>query len=62
MVSATLRFVEELLGMHMVSPDAVDRLYGPTQHNDINSFYVDGVSITYGTPRKHLWTLMCGFY
>ena len=42
------------------SPDAVDRLNGQTQHNDINSFYVDGVSITHGTPRKHIWTLMAG--
>ena len=24
--------------------------------NDINSHYVDGVSITYGKPRQHIWT------
>ena len=24
--------------------------------NDINSHYVDGVSITYGNPRQHIWT------
>ena len=29
-------------------------------HNDLNSFYVDGVSITHGSPRKHIWTLMGG--
>ena len=28
--------------------------------NDINSHYVDGVSITYGDPRHHLWTYACG--
>ena len=49
-----------VVGYAYTSPDAVDRLNGPTQHNDINSFYVDGVSITYGTPRKHIWTLMGG--
>ena len=49
-----------VVGYAYRSPDAVDRLNGPTQHNDINSFYVDGVSITYGTPRKHIWTLMAG--
>ena len=27
-------------------------------HNDINSYYVDGVSITRGSPRQHVWTLM----
>ena len=30
------------------------------QHNDINSYYVDGVSITRGSPRQHVWTLMAG--
>ena len=29
-------------------------------HNDINSYYVDGVSITHGSPRQHVWTLMAG--
>ena len=27
---------------------------------DINSHYVDGVSITYGNPRRHIWTYACG--
>ena len=31
-----------------------------TSHNDINSYYVDGVSITCGSPRQHVWTLMAG--
>ena len=26
----------------------------------INSFYMDGISITFGTPRKHLWTYAVG--
>ena len=30
------------------------------KHNDINSVYVDGVSITRGSPRQHVWTLMAG--
>ena len=30
-------------------------------HNDINSYYVDGVSITRGSPRQHVWTLMAGY-
>ena len=29
--------------------------------NDINGFYVDGLSITYDTPRHHLWTYAAGF-
>ena len=27
-------------------------------HDDINSYYVDGVSITHGYPRQHVWTLV----
>ena len=40
-----------------------DEPYGTsidTDHNDINSYYVDGVSITHGSPRQHVWTLMAG--
>uniref|UniRef100_A0A1X7URW5 Fibrinogen C-terminal domain-containing protein n=1 Tax=Amphimedon queenslandica TaxID=400682 RepID=A0A1X7URW5_AMPQE len=29
-------------------------------HVGINSYYVDGVSITRGSPRQHVWTLMAG--
>ena len=29
-------------------------------HNEINSYYIDGVSITRGFPRQHVWTLMAG--
>ena len=28
--------------------------------SEINSYYVDGVSITRGSPRQHVWTLMAG--
>ena len=34
--------------------------YIDPNHNDINSYYVDGVSITSGSPRQHVWTLMAG--
>ena len=29
-------------------------------HTDINSYYVDGISITRGSPRQHVWTFMAG--
>ena len=29
--------------------------------NDINSNYVDGVSITRGSPRQHVWTYTAGY-
>ena len=40
------------------SPDA----FKPVSdgRNTINTFYVDGVSITHGSPRRHLWTYANG--
>ena len=38
--------------------------YGPRvidSTRSIDSPYVDGVSITHGSPREHIWTLMAGF-
>ena len=50
-----------VVGYQHKTPDAVDSTIGGTSsHNDINSYYVDGVSITRGSPRQHVWTLMCG--
>ena len=48
-----------VVGYQYGSTDAVDTTYG-TGGNDINSNYVDGVSITHGSPRQHIWTLMSG--
>ena len=49
-----------LVGYQYKSTDAIDTLHG-SNHDDLNSFYVDGVSITRGSPRQHVWTLMAGF-
>uniref|UniRef100_A0A1X7U8E5 Fibrinogen C-terminal domain-containing protein n=1 Tax=Amphimedon queenslandica TaxID=400682 RepID=A0A1X7U8E5_AMPQE len=50
-----------VVGYQYASTDAVDSTIGGTgSHNDINSYYVDGVSITRGFPRQHVWTLMAG--
>ena len=51
-----------VVGYQYITTDAVDTTLGTnTSHNDINSYYVDGVSITRGSPRQHVWTLMAGF-
>ena len=56
-----------VVGYQYESPDAVypgnyrGETYGSVidpSHYDINSYYVDGVSITRGSPRQHVWTLM----
>uniref|UniRef100_A0A1X7TN91 Fibrinogen C-terminal domain-containing protein n=1 Tax=Amphimedon queenslandica TaxID=400682 RepID=A0A1X7TN91_AMPQE len=43
-------------GYQYYSPDAVN--LGFANHNNLNGDYVDGVSITRGSPRQHVWTLM----
>ena len=36
--------------------------FGPNRNDvkTINDVYVDGISITHGSPRKHLWTYVVG--
>ena len=50
-----------IVGYQYSAPDAVFSPYH-SGHNDINSYYVDGVSITHGSPRQHIWTLMAGLH
>ena len=45
-------------GYQYYSPDAFKQVVNDI--TDINSYYVDGVSITYGMPRHHLWTYASG--
>ena len=50
-----------VIGYQYTSPDAVSLYLGP-DNNNLNSYYVDGVSITRGSPRQHVWTLMASNY
>ena len=48
----------QVRGYQYGSPDAFQPLHFG---EDIDSYYVDGVSITYGqNPRTHIWTYACG--
>ena len=47
-------------GYQYFAPDAI-KYPSYSYRNDINSYYVDGVSITRGSPRQHVWTLMAGY-
>ena len=47
-----------VVGYHYGHPDALGS--SNTGHNNISSYYVDGISITRGSPRQHVWTLMNG--
>ena len=58
------------MGYQYASPDAIQHgqwknpqnYLGDTdpKHNYIDSVYVDGVSLTHGSPRQHMWTFMGG--
>ena len=43
-------------GYGISSNDAFHRLTTAGNANDINSAYLDGISVTYGSPLKHLWS------
>ena len=45
-----------VVGHARATPDALHN--SNPQRNNLNSFYVDGVSITRGSPRKHVWTFV----
>ena len=40
--------------------DSTDGFATSDSSPSINDVYVDGISITYGTPRKHIWTYAIG--
>ena len=48
-----------VIGYQVASPDAFN-----TEQNDtsIDGFYVDGVSITHGSPRNHIWSYVAGVH
>ena len=46
-------------GYQYGSPDALFNLHN-YHHNNLNSYYLDGVSITHGSPRQHVWSLIAG--
>ena len=45
----------KVIGYQVESPD------GPNNNNIIRA-YIDGVSLTYGSPRKHIWSFIGGVY
>ena len=47
-----------VIGYQYASPDAFDFLRRPLAHRGIDNAYVDGISITHGSPRQHIWTLV----
>ena len=62
--SATLEYSRvcgKVIAYQFASPDAfAPSAFAPSgrpSNSSINTYYVDGVSLTHGSPRKHIWTL-----
>ena len=49
----------KVTGYQVGWPDATARRANSIKNN-INTYYADGVSLTHGNPREHIWTLMSG--
>ena len=47
----------KVIGYQVGYTDAAD---GRPNNININTYYADGVSLTHGNPREHIWTLMSG--
>uniref|UniRef100_A0A1X7UHD9 Fibrinogen C-terminal domain-containing protein n=2 Tax=Amphimedon queenslandica TaxID=400682 RepID=A0A1X7UHD9_AMPQE len=62
----SVQFPSNGISYSQVCGRVVGYQYGSTDanphENNINSHYVDGVSITRGSPRQHVWTLMAGLH
>ena len=48
----------KVIGYQYYSTDGADAFYSI---KNIDSPYIDGISLTHGNPRKHIWSLISGF-
>ena len=62
--SATLEYSRvcgKIIAYQVGTTDAFVVTNGHGSNPSLNTFYVDGVSLTHGTPRQHIWTLAAAF-
>ena len=45
-----------IIGYQLSTPDA----FGTGRTRSIDSYYMDGLSVTHGTPRQHIWSFVGG--
>ena len=50
------RVCGRIIGYQQGDTDAFGTSHSHSNHNTIDSYYVDGISLTHGCPRKHIWT------
>ena len=55
------RVCGKIIGYQQRSPDAF-YAYNHGGQTAIDSYYVDGISLTHGRPRKHIWTFAAAIH
>ena len=55
------RVCGKIIGYQQKSPDAFYPYINGGQ-TTIDSYYVDGISLTHGSPRKHVWTFVAALH
>ena len=55
------RVCGKIIGYQQESPDAF-YAYNRGGQTTIDSYYVDGISLTHGSPRKHIWTFAAALH
>ena len=45
-----------VIGYELSTPDGANNYY----RSSINGPYIDGISLTYGSPRRHIWSFVAG--
>ena len=55
------RVCGKIIGYQQKSPDAFYP-YNRVGQTTIDSYYVDGISLTHGSPRKHIWTFAAALH
>lgn len=51
------------VGYQVGSPDCFSSINGgEPDHETVNGVYIDGVSVTHGNPRTHIWTFAVGLH
>ena len=55
------RVCGKIIGYQQKTPDAFDS-YNHGGQTTIDSYYVDGISLTHGSPRKHIWTFAAALH
>ena len=56
------RVCGRIIGYQQGHTDAFGAYHHHSEHRTIDSYYVDGISLTHGSPREHIWTFAAALH